>query len=422
MTTAALDPHSATGWHWRNLLLAPHRLGFFLAMVVLGASGLWWLVVQMQRSGLGPEIGYAMSPTLVHSTVMTFGFLPLFFSGFLFTAGPKWLGVPGPSARALAPVLGPIAGGWLVWLAGSHVHTALAAAGLLLAGAGILRVTVMFWRLIGMSRAPEQLHAKVIGVALIAGCACLAGIAVSLAVGRGALARAFVLTGLWSFVVAVYVTVAHRMIPFFTSSALPGLGAWRPGWVLGLMLGVVCLEAAAPWVELAVGMHAAWQTTRGVAEIAAGAVLVWLAFTWGLVQSLKIRLLAMLHLGFLWLGLGLVMSGATQLLGAVSESVVLPLAPLHAITMGCLGSLMMAMVTRVSCGHSGRSLVADNLVWTLFWLLQLATFARIAATLPGWPTQALLTAAALVWAVLMLAWGIRYGSWYGRERADGRTG
>ena len=29
-------------WRVRYLMLAPHRLGFFLAMVVLVASGLWW--------------------------------------------------------------------------------------------------------------------------------------------------------------------------------------------------------------------------------------------------------------------------------------------------------------------------------------------------------------------------------------------
>ena len=34
-------------------------------------------------------LGYAVSPSLTHAAVMVFGFLPLFFSGFLFTAGPR---------------------------------------------------------------------------------------------------------------------------------------------------------------------------------------------------------------------------------------------------------------------------------------------------------------------------------------------
>src|SRR6478609_10920373 len=92
-------------WLWRRLLLAPHRLGFFLAMVVLAASGLWWAAVQSARLGWVPAIGFSLSPTLLHSAVMVFGFIPLFFAGFLFTAGPRWLGVEGPAARQVAPML-----------------------------------------------------------------------------------------------------------------------------------------------------------------------------------------------------------------------------------------------------------------------------------------------------------------------------
>ena len=33
-------------WRPRYLMLAPHRLGFFLAMVLLIASGAWWALVQ----------------------------------------------------------------------------------------------------------------------------------------------------------------------------------------------------------------------------------------------------------------------------------------------------------------------------------------------------------------------------------------
>ena len=89
---AQLDKH----WRVQYLMLAPHRLSFFLAMVVLVASALWWGAVQVDRAtgwlGLPYASGYAVSPTLVHSAVMVLGFIPLYFAGFLFTAGPKWLG------------------------------------------------------------------------------------------------------------------------------------------------------------------------------------------------------------------------------------------------------------------------------------------------------------------------------------------
>jgi uncharacterized protein involved in response to NO len=353
---------------------------------------------------------------------MTFGFMPLFFSGFLFTAGPKWMRVSGPSARRLAPALLAQVAGWLLWLCGSHVHAAFAATGLSLAVMGLGGMTTMFWRLIAASREADLLHARTVGVALVIGCLCLIGIAASLLAGADTAARLFALTGLWGFIVVVFVTVAHRMIPFFSAPPMPTVQAWRPTSVLAIMLGTAAFEAFAGWFDAALPGYAAWQIARGVLELAAGGVLVWLAVLWGLFKSLRIRLLAMLHVGFLWLGLGLALSGASQLLGWETDSAVLPLAALHAITMGALGSLMLAMVTRVSCGHAGRSVVADDLLWGLFWLLQAATLLRIAAAVPSWPVQPLLTATALLWAGIMLIWGLRYGSWYGRPRADGRPG
>jgi uncharacterized protein involved in response to NO len=86
---------------------------------------------------------------------------------------------------------------------------------------------------------------------------------------------------------------------------------------------------------------------------------------------------------------------------------------------------MLAMVTRVSCGHSGRALVADRIAWSLFLLLQAATLLRIGATVPGLPSAWLpwiLLASACTWAATMGAWGVRLARWYGRLRPDGRPG
>jgi len=422
LATPAARGGASSSWRWQALLLAPHRLGFFLAMVVLVACGLWWAAVQLDRSGAGLGLRYAVAPSLTHAAVMTFGFFPLFFCGFLFTAGPKWLGVRAPSAREILAPLLLMAIGWLLWLVAAHVHAVLAVAALLLALGGMVAVALRFWHLVLASSAPDRVHAQAIGTALLAGCASLGGLAIALLLDASGVARACVLTGLWSFVVAVYAAVAHRMIPFFTSSALPMVPAWRPSWVLWLLLAVALFEAVAVWPDGFARPAGVWLLLRGTVEIAAAAVLVWLVFAWGLVQSMKIRLLAMLHLGFLWLGLGLGLSGVSQLIAAATGTPVLPLGALHAITMGCLGSLMLAMVTRVSCGHSGRPLVADNPVWALFWLLQAATVLRIAAAVPALPGQGLLASAAVLWAGLMLVWGIRYGSWYGRSREDGRPG
>ena len=121
------------------------------------------------------------------------------------------------------------------------------------------------------------------------------------------------------------------------------------------------------------------------------------------------------------LGLTLLYSAASQALWLSRGSPVLGLGALHALSMGFLGSVMIAMVTRVSCGHSGRPLVADKLVWALFWLLQITVGLRLIAAVQGVPAW-LTGLVALLWAVVVTAWTLRYASWYGRPRIDGKPG
>lgn len=126
-------------------------------------------------------------------------------------------------------------------------------------------------------------------------------------------------------------------------------------------------------------------------------------------------------MGFVWLALALLYSAASQALWLATGQAVLGLGALHALAMGFLGSTMIAMVTRVSCGHSGRSLVADNLAWGLFWALQVAVGLRLAAAVQGMPVW-LFGLAALAWTAVVTVWAVRYASWYGRPRIDGRPG
>jgi uncharacterized protein involved in response to NO len=96
-------------------------------------------------------------------------------------------------------------------------------------------------------------------------------------------------------------------------------------------------------------------------------------------------------------------------------------ASVHALSMGFFGSTMLAMVSRISCGQSGRLLSAERSVWVLFLVLQAATALRIGSVfVPAYP--AVLFAAAFAWAVVACAWSLRYIGWYGRPRPDGRPG
>jgi len=407
------------------LLDAPHRLSFFLALLVLVFASAWWALVQLDRIGAGWGLAYAVSPTLMHASLMTFGFMPLLFSGFLFTAGPKWLGVqPVPVSRLVTPLVMQ-ALGWMGWVAGGHLDMTFAIGGATLAWIGLAWIQWLFWQLLVGSAVADRMHAAAISVAGLVGVVALAAVIVSLKRDGGAMARPWIITALWGFIATTYVAVAHRMLPFFTASSLPKLQVWRPTWIFGLLLAAIALEIALLWMDWS-GMTAGlttrvWMLLRGLLELAIGSIVVWLAFAWGMVQSLKIRLLAMLHVGFVWLGFAFVLAGLSQLLGFHAGAPWLGLGTLHALTMGFFGSIMLAMVTRVSSGHSGRPLVAGNQVWGAFCFLQLAVVMRIAGAVNGAPVW-LMTGAALLWLGVIVAWSSRMLSWYGRLRADGQSG
>ena len=422
MSTAAGAPVDSR-WRLSRLLTAPHRLGFFSAALMLATSALWWaLALSTRHAGLAWP--WAVPPPLAHGLVMAMGFMPLFIVGFLFTAGPRWLGLSDVPARSLRyPVLAMLAG-WGLALAGFHLHEGLAGLGVALVAGGWSVVVLRFLRLLRSSPVADQLHARVITVAAAVGALALWGAALSLATGETTATRVATQVALWGCLAPIFAAVSHRMIPFFTASALPPLDAWRPNWLLWVMLAVLVFCGLGAVAELLWWpVPVAWRWVQVAVEAPAALLLLWLARRWGLVQSLKIRLLAMLHGGFVWLGLALTLAAVSHGLQASGISQVgLGLAPTHALTMGYLGCTLIAMITRVAAGHSGRPLAADNVAWALYWGLQTATLLRLGAAL--WPAAEgpLVLLAVAAWAAATTGWAWRYGGWLGRPRIDGRPG
>jgi uncharacterized protein involved in response to NO len=425
--TIALHPSPAVGddtaWRWRRLLDAPHRLAFFAGMLMLAATAAWWAAAILARTR-GVAWPWTVPPGVAHGLLMTYGFLPLFFAGFLFTAGPRWLARAPVEAATLRVALAASVAGGALFIVGVHTALALAAGGVALAAAGFANLTLRFAALVGASRVAERQHA----VLILAGCAIgallLAGAAVALAWQRFDLVGAAVHAGLWGCIGLVFIAVSHRMLPFFSADVLPWLERWRPGWLLWTPAAAMLAEAVLAAVDvLGAPLPAALRFAQALGEAGMAGLLLWLALRWGLLRSLKFRLLAMLHIGFAWLGAAFVLGAVSHaMMAASADARSLGLAPLHALAGGFFGSTLLAMVTRVSAGHSGRAIAADGVVWPLFWLLQGAVVARLGAALWTDDAPLLLALAALAWAVATGAWALRCVRWYGQPRSDGRPG
>lgn len=390
----------------------PHRFFFLVGVTQIVLVSLWWAWTLIARvSPMLPPPPSAAPDSTLHALLMICGFAPFFMFGFLFTAGPRWLGVLPPKPAVWLPpgVLAAAAALSLVPLQVAGPAVGMAAVRVA-AGAyaiGWLWLLFRFFLLIRESDESDKVHATLALLAHLVGASAVAAFAVA-----GAAAHPWVKgAGVWGFLLPVFVTVCHRMVPFFTASVLPFVTAFRPWWLLAAMIGAPVLHGV---LDGAGRPEWTWPV-----DLAAGGLMLWLCFRWGLVQSLANHLLAMLHVGFFWYGIGFLLAGAHSL-AVFAGGGGIALAPLHALTIGFASSLLMAMVTRVTCGHSGRTLAADVLTWRLFQLLQATAVVRIAAELL--PGRGWLVAAVLLWVASFVPWCAKYAPVYWRPRADGRRG
>ncbi len=411
----------------RALLLAPHRLAFFAGALMLVLASLGWAgLLAVTWSGMA--VVTTLPPTLAHGFIFTAAYMPLFIAGFMFTAGPRWLDVPTPPAARLLWPVRLHATGIVLLLVGSVVSMGVAAFGALLLVFAWTAIGIGFVSLLRASRARDKLHAHCVLAFWIAGIAAALLFASGLATHYFDAVAAAAGILVFGFVAPITVTVAHRVLPFFTSNAIAGMVPWRPNWVLGLLIaGVLTLGALqlAGRFDLLDAQAMAWLTILSIAPM--GVALAALAVRWGLMQTLRgpsLRLVAMLHLAFLWIPIALVLAAvdAALLLLFGTEAPRLGMLPLHALTIGFLGSMLFAMATRVISGHGGLAVTADGFVWVTFWLLQATALLRLSvATLPQY-AGALSAAAAVLWTALWAAWAARYLPLLMRPRTDGRPG
>src|SRR3546814_15364289 len=92
-------------------------------------------------------------------------------------------------------------------------------------------------------------------------------------------------------------------------------------------------------------------------------------------------LLRVLFLGYAWLPIALALYIAQSLVYRLDGDFILGRAPAHALFIGFFGSLLVAMVTRVTQGHSGRPLAFGGVATFAFVVLQLVSAMRVAAEL-----------------------------------------
>jgi uncharacterized protein involved in response to NO len=400
---------------WHTFTAAPHR------MMMLGGAAqgvltlLWWLFDLLGRyGGLYSAPVWSIAPVWAHAFLMLYGFFPFFIFGFLMTTYPNWMNWEKIPPRFYIPSFLLLAGGIALFYLGLIAGRPLLQAGttLMLAGWGIALYALL--RVLVKARYDDKRHPIITSIALIMGWLGILSYLVWLA-SDNAFALAFARhAGIWWFMLPILLAVCHKMIPFFSSRVLENYTMVRPYWALYFMLACVVLHGS---LELAQQAQLLW-----LADLPLLAITLYLSYTWGLLRSFGIKLLAVLHVGFAWLSIAMLLYGLQSLTLFITGTAPFGLAPLHALTIGFFASMILAMASRVTLGHSGRELVADAATWTLFLGFQLTAAVRIAPDLSGLPASLFYPLAAGIWLACYGAWFAKYGPIFWRPRIDHRPG
>ena len=331
---------------------------FFLAGAGFGciALALWGMWLYGRLPGAQPVGGMLAW----HRHEMPFGFATAIIAGFLLTAVPNWTGRPGISG-------GPLLGLWLVWLVARLAWWLPLPVPLLLGLQGVflpLLAWVLGRELVAAGKRDNYPIVAVLGLLALCQGLTLWGIAEN----DLAYQRRGVLAALW-LVAALLSVIGGRVIPFFIQRGLnrPAGPADRP-WttrlllittlLLALSIGLGLGELPTPWLALPYGVLLVLQVRR-----------LW---RWHDLGLWHVPLLWSLYLAYAWLALA-ALAMVFWHLG------VLPYQSLasHALAVGGLGGLVLAMIARVSLGHTGRPLRAPITVVIGFGLMLLAALCRV---------------------------------------------
>jgi uncharacterized protein involved in response to NO len=377
---------------------------FLLAGAQACVSVLAWLGIY---AGLVPSPRW-LAPSLWHAHEMVFGFAAAAAAGFLLTAVPTWTGST-PLAGA------PLAGLAGLWLAG---RVAMALAGglplSLVAACDLAFLPALAFAVARPILAARQLRNA--GFPLVLALLALLDLGAQLdALGVAPGLAPLCIHGGVDLALVLIVLVGGRITPAFTANALRRSGVsaevrTRPRLDLLALVAVVgsaLAELLAPRTPV----------TGSLALLAAVAVGVRMS-GWQTLHTLDDPLLWSLHLGSAWVAVGLAGVALADLTGLVPWTL-----GLHAETTGAIGTMVLAVMTRVALGHTGRPLSAPRSAVAAYLLVSAAALVRTAGALlapSAYPH--VIALAALLFAGAYGVFLAGYAPMLVRARIDGRPG
>lgn len=328
-----------------------------------------------------------------HGHEMLFGFVGAVVAGFILTAVANWTG------RL------PLVGGRLIAIAGLWLAGRLAMAGVDIIGVSLAAVidalflvalAAVIWREVLAGKNWRNLPVcALLTLFALANILWHAGTISGNGGGLGLRIAVAVIALLLSL-------IGGRITPSFTlnwmkksgkapfdasfgnldRAALAGVGAALIAWVV------------APTAAIAGGLL-----------VVAALLLVLRLLRWRGWRTGAEPLVAILHVGYGWLAVGLALIGLSVLAPAILSAAT----ALHGVTVGAAGVMTLAVMTRATLGHTGRALTADAPTIVIYLLVNIGAAARLMAPFAPFDYTAAISVASALWGGAFALFAAVYG-------------
>ncbi|MGE0735975.1 MAG: NnrS family protein [Alphaproteobacteria bacterium] len=362
---------------------------FYLLAAIFGVIQIPVWILLGQFRGVVPA---QVNPLLWHGHETLFGFVGAFLGGFLLTAVADVTGRPPIRGAALRFVI-------LVWIAGRLAWWIPN-----LSADFAIAIDLLFIPLLVGLALPDLIEAKRPRTKWIVGTLAfywLGNVLIHVEhfgwlAGTGVRGLRLSLDSL----LVMIAVIGGRIVPMITADEV---GAARPrhaapAWLDQAAIGALILFVIAD-VALPDGRIA------GAVALVAGVLQLARLASWGGRGALGNPIVWILHLGYLWLGLGLLAVACAGLFQAFAPGV-----GIHALGIGAIATVMIAAMTREALDHTGRPLKAGLYGVAAYVLITVAAIARIlSGALDGALGATLLQVAGVAWTLAFAAYLLGYG-------------
>jgi uncharacterized protein involved in response to NO len=340
---------------------------YFLLAPAFGITGLsLWLAF---LNGLFNFNATGLTPVIWHIHEMTFGFAATIAVAFILTAAQTWTGKRSLNGKPLVLLIGL----WItirISLIINNEYSVYSA--VILQAVWWLAVLFFYSKLVITS----QNRRNLIFIPILA----LMAVLNLLILMADILGNPHIALHLSRSMILVFVLlmslIGGRVIPFFTVRGASTESITTPQWLTFSLIIVSILG----FIIFILSEFIPLPMKPAVFMIVAGVLHIIRLSYWRSLKTLFIPLLWSLHISYLFISIGLVMLGLSYYKLGISFS-----NALHLITIGAMSLMILAMMSRVSLGHTNRKLVVNKVITFTFFIMGSAALIR--AFMPYIPTN-----------------------------------